>query len=98
MRNTNQSCGAEAASPGVVPLDSGTNSVLSVLPALVAVSSLVILVAFSGFPYSKCLFCHLPPMGEIRVLFYSSSHKGLISTMFRCLQEGNPFLHRMHTN
>lgn len=52
---------------------------------------------FSGFPYSKCLFCHLPLMGEIRVLFYSSSHKGLTSTMFRCLQGGNPFLHRIQT-
>lgn len=38
MRNTNQSCGAEAASAGVVPLDNGTDRVPNVIPALVAVS------------------------------------------------------------
>lgn len=35
VRNTNQSCGAEVASAGGIPLDSGTDSVI---PALVAVS------------------------------------------------------------
>lgn len=56
----NQSCGTEATSPGIVPMNSGTSSVPNVVFALVAVSVWVTLANCLMVSSTAALFCLLP--------------------------------------